>query len=177
MKKFIVVILSFTLFFDAHAANGVKKMETAESLTMALVIKHESFKSNTYLCPANKLTIGYGFTDEALVKKGTITRSEADKILAKRVAEEVAWVKKTFPKLKSEKHVAAIADLAYNVGHDTLCWKTVNGKRVHTNAYTYLAAGNIQKAIPEILEFRCAGGKVLRGLVKRRADEKAYLLA
>lgn len=154
-----------------------KDNESIEALTRKLVVAHEGFRSKAYVCPAGKLTIGYGFTDKTLVAKGKITRTEADRILDARIAKEVVWVKATFPKLKTDKQIAAIADLAFNIGHDKLCWKTVAGKRVHTNAYNYLVAGDINKAIPEILEFRCAGGKVLNGLVKRRNAEKAYLLA
>lgn len=175
-KTILTTILAIILTLAGHTYAGGYKM-TAEDLTIGLIVKHEGFRPTVYTCPGGEPTIGWGFTDDDLIKAGTITREKADTILRARVRDEIAWVKTTFPCLKTEKQIAAIADLAFNVGHDKLCWKKVNGKRVHTNAYNYLKAGNINKAIPEILEFRLAGGKVMKGLVKRRAEEKQYLLA
>lgn len=47
--------------------------------------KHEGFRDTTYFDGNGIPTIGYGFTDSALVKKGKISEQEADKILAKRI--------------------------------------------------------------------------------------------
>lgn len=47
--------------------------------------KHEGFKDTTYLDGNGIPTIGYGFTDSSLVKRGKISQKEADKILLKRV--------------------------------------------------------------------------------------------
>lgn len=167
MNKFLVMVNAIALALIASA-------DTLDD-ACKLIKEHESFESKVYVCPAGKKTIGYGFTDVKLIAKGRISRREADEILRSRVKSELNWVKSTFPKLDSKQQVA-IASLAYNIGHDKLCWKTVNGKRVHTNAYTALKAGNWKRAAREISEFRCSNGGVLRGLVKRRSAECKLLL-
>lgn len=50
--------------------------------------KHEGFRDSTYFDGNGFPTIGYGFTDPALVKKGKISEQEADKILTKRIKSD-----------------------------------------------------------------------------------------
>lgn len=177
MKKIMLVLAligGIVMGTEAKPVNPANN--NAELLAISLIAKHEGFRSKVYICPAGKPTIGYGFTDSDLVKKGTITRAEADKILGKKVRSELMWVRKTFPGL-NQKQQAAVVSLAFNIGHDKLLWKTLKtGERVHTNAYLKLVAMDFEGAAREIAEFRLCKGKVLAGLVKRRADEIALLV-
>lgn len=170
MGKILAVVLTIgvTMITEAKPFN-------TELEAIALIAKHEGFRPTPYLCQGQKWSIGYGFTDKELVAKGKITRAEADRQLGIRVRKEIVWVKKTFPKL-SDRQLVAIVSLAFNTGHDTLLYKKVNGKRVHTDAYLRLIAGDYEQAAKEIAEFRLANGKVSNGLIKRRADEIRYLI-
>ena len=46
--------------------------------TVKFLKQHEGFKDSTYTDGNGVATIGYGFTDSALVKKGKISRVAAD---------------------------------------------------------------------------------------------------
>ena len=62
------------------------------------------------------MTIGYGFTDPDLVKKGTITRQEADRELGKRVRKELVFIRSHIQGL-TPRQEAAVVSFVYNVGH------------------------------------------------------------
>lgn len=172
MNKIIVAIAATMLVTVTYADNTA--FNTVDH-SIKLIKQFEGFHSEVYTCQAGKLSIGYGFTEKELIAKRTITRAEADEILKCRVVAEIEWVRKTFPKLDAQQQVA-IVSLAYNIGHSKLLWKTVDGKRVHTNAYTALQKGDWNRAAKEIREFRMAGGVVSAGLVRRREAEMKYLL-
>lgn len=122
----------------------------------------EGFRAHAYKCPAGVWTIGYGRTSG--VTSSSVTS---------RAAEE-AWFNKYVEGLEKEvsvymeEHGYAIVDyqlqaltsFIYNLGYGSLMKLTNNGKR---------SIIEISKKIPE---YNKGGGKVLPGLVRRRAWEK-----
>lgn len=140
-----------------------------------LIAKYESFRATPYVCDGGKKTIGYGCTDPAVVALGKITEVKARSILRARVVKELAWVEETFGKNLTDKQKVALISAVFNIGRQGLCWKTVKGKRVHTRFYDAVIARNWAKANKELQDWNKAGGKVLNGLVKRRAEEGKLL--
>ena len=63
----------------------MNKLTKQEERTLALLKKYEGFKDTVYLDGKGIPTIGYGFTDPALVKRGTISQADADARLLKEV--------------------------------------------------------------------------------------------
>ena len=61
------------------------KKKTGFQKTLEFLKKYEGFRDTVYLDGNGIPTIGYGFTDPALIKKGKITRAEADKRLEQEV--------------------------------------------------------------------------------------------
>lgn len=62
---------------------GVRlKVETSEKC-ISLVKRFECFISHAYLCPANKLTVGYGHCGEDVKQGMVITEKEAEQLLKK----------------------------------------------------------------------------------------------
>lgn len=126
------------------------------------IAKHEGFRAEVYKCQAGKKTIGYGFTDPKYIAKGKMTKTEAKKILRERVAKDLKFVEREFPKFNS-KQLVAITSLVFNIGQDRF---------LKSQCYTKLKTEHYVQAMAELVEFRLANGKVSNGLVCRRADER-----
>lgn len=154
--------------------------QTASAALIPFVARHEGFVGRAYRDPGGVVTIGYGFTALSTIfaaywngrhgrtlKLGdTITRPEADVILAKVVAEEYAPpVALRFGDL-SQHCFDACTDATYNAGAATLKdrWATA------------LASGDLPRAGDLLRATRVtAAGKRLFGLVRRREDEARLL--
>lgn len=133
--------------------------------TIEKIKEFEGFRSSVYYdLGGNKgtPTIGYGFTDKALINKKYITRKEADEILAKKVIDTYESVckyldsKHYHPNLNQ---LCALTDFTYNLGMGNLKKLCAYGFR---DLYTIGA---------KIKLYNKAGGKVLKGLQKRRQWE------
>ena len=116
-----------------------------------------------YVCPAGKLTIGYGH----VIKKGEsftrITKQRAEAILLTDMAiAESAVDRLVSVPLKSYQH-AALVSFTFNLGSGNLARSTLLRK---------LNAGDYNGAANEFGRWVYSKGKILNGLVKRRKEEK-----
>lgn len=137
------------------------------SLTAAGLISiatWEGFKEEAYIpVPGDVPTIGFGSTEG--VKLGdTISVPAALNRLEKdvRAAEDAVRSCVTVPLTQGE--MDAYTSLAFNIGGEAFCGSTLVKK---------LNAGDYRGACEEIKRWHFAGGKSLKGLVDRRADEYA----
>jgi lysozyme len=150
------------------------------------LIKHfEGFASQPYLCPAGVLTIGYGHTREDVdgdslerwAKSGRVmSLHEADVILTHDLTRFEEWVEALAPHT-SENQFAALVSFAFNLG---------TGALARSALLKYCQAGQNEKAAREFIDWDehgkvikgwvYASGKMLPGLVKRRAAERALFL-
>jgi lysozyme len=136
-------------------------------LNLSIIKKYEGLKLNAYICPAGVPTIGFGSTfypDGRRVKLGDkITITEAESILLhdiKRFEKEV----RTGVKIEiTNNQLSALISFVYNVGASAFRKSTLL-RKVNANP-TDLTIHN------EFMRWTRAGGKVLPGLVKRRAEE------
>lgn len=132
-----------------------------------LIGEFEGFRAHAYLCPANVWTIGYGFTKG--VKKGdTITRGQADARLVHELGDFGDQVEKMVKVPLKQCQFDALVSFAFNVGVGALRDSTL---------LKLLNAGNYAGAADQFTRWNKAGGKVLPGLVKRRAAEKELFLS
>lgn len=135
--------------------------------TMSFLRKHEGFRDTTYLDGKGIPTIGYGFTDSALVKKGKISRAEADKRLRQEVINREAFLSKmkNWDKI-SDSSRTALRSYYYNYPA---------GFKDTTKFMRAWNAGNYEEAIRQV----DAGmnDKVNKGLRTRRLEEQALLKA
>lgn len=136
-----------------------------------LIKKYEGFRNHPYLCPAGVATIGYGNTfygDGTRVKMTDppVTKKTADALLRTIVAHFERGVNELVKKEITQSQFDALVSFAYNVGLHAL------------KTSTLLRKVNLDPDHQEIgFEFRRwnkAGGKVLKGLSKRR-NEEAWL--
>lgn len=126
-----------------------------------LIKKYEGCRLTAYKCPAGVLTIGYGHTEG--VKAGQkITQAQADNLLVSDMPKYEAKVNKYAKYGFNQNEFDALVSFAYNIG--SIDQLTANGTRTKAQ---------IAEKIPA---YNKAGGRVLSGLVKRRADEKALFL-
>lgn len=133
-----------------------------------VIKKYESFEPCPYLDAAGIPTIGYGTTYYPNGKKVTMDDEEISKetafyllsIIIEQFEKEVLkYVKKEL----TQNQFDAIVIFIYNVGggnfKNSTLLKRINENTLHTDIPT------------EFLRWNKAGGKVLRGLVKRRLEE------
>lgn len=133
-----------------------------------LIKKWEGLRLTPYYCSGNKLTIGYGHTSAAgepiVTPELRITASEAEDILKRDLAKFEAIVLRVINAPISENQFAAMVSLCFNIGGSAFAKSSV--ARL-TNARDYHGAAE------SFALWNKAGGKVVAGLVKRRADEAA----
>lgn len=129
-----------------------------------LIKKYEGCSLKAYKCPAGVWTIGYGTTvypDGAPVKQGdTIIQAKADALLIDYVINQIEPHIQDLYLTDNQKE--ALTSLIYNIG-----WPAFSKSK----CYKAIKAGDLCTAYVE-WEWIKAGGKVLPGLIKRRAEEK-----
>ena len=120
-----------------------------------------------YVCPAGFWTIGYGHLCEQ--DHPPITQDEAEAYLAQDLVKALSATLRYCPVLATEPEgrLAAIVDFTFNLGAGRLQASTLR-RRVNQR--------NWSEAATELARWVYGGGKVLPGLVTRRAAEASLLL-
>lgn len=129
-----------------------------------IIKKAEGLKLKPYLCPAGVLTVGYGHTGNV---KGTITEAEAEALLkADLLKFEEAVLKHVRVPLKQHQFDALVS-FVYNVG---------TGAFANSTLVKLLNQGKYKEAADQFPRWNKSNGKVLPGLVTRRAKERELFL-
>ncbi len=138
-----------------------------------LCLVFEGMCLKPYLCPANVPTIGVGSTfyesgTRVTLADPAITRERALALLEWELNHCLPKVKALCPGLKDwgDKATASILDFAFNCGTGALSGSTLR-RRIN--------ADDVNGAQAELMKWVRGGGRVLPGLVKRRAAEAALL--
>lgn len=137
-----------------------------------LIKEFEGFRAQTYDDGVGVLTIGYGTTAAADVgirpRPGmTVTQEEAEWYLQKALTKFAQQIKPQIAAPINENEFAAFMSLAYNIGPTAFA---------KSSALRHFNAGDKAKAAKAILLWNKAGGKVLKGLVRRREAERKLFL-
>lgn len=130
---------------------------------LKLLKDSEGCELKAYRDAAGVLTIGYGDTGD-VVEGQTITMAEAEARLASRLPYFERSVEGMVKVPLSQGQFDALMDFVYNLGSEALRASTLLRK---------LNAGDYAGAAAEFPRWIHAGSKVLPGLVKRRALERA----
>lgn len=126
-----------------------------------LIRRFEGLRLKAYTCPAGVLTIGYGSTGKHVKPGMVITVEQADELLTKDLARFEDGVNRLAP-ITTDNQFAALVSFAFNVGLGNLEESTL--LRMHRD-------GHYGAAAKQFARWNRAAGKVLPGLVKRRAAE------
>lgn len=122
-------------------------------------------KFKPYICPAGVLTIGWGHTNHhgrRFGKNDIWTQAECDEALAEDLAGFEQVVSRRVKVKLSQPQFDALVSFAYNCGEGNLSKSTLLKK---------VNAGDFEGASREFAKWNKGGGKVLAGLVRRRASE------
>jgi len=136
-----------------------------------LIKKYEGFRNHPYLCSANVPTIGYGNTyypngNKVTLNDPPITKQRAEELLLIIVASFEKGVNRLVKSSINQNQFDALVSFAYNLGVTALSTSTLL-KKVNVNP-------NDPSIKNEFKKWVNAGGKRLKGLVRRR-NEEAFL--
>lgn len=127
-----------------------------------LIKTFEGYRSEAYLCPAGKWTIGYGHTSG--VREGdTCTKEAAEDFLKEDLQWAEAAVNAQDLRL-SQTQFDALVSLVYNIGSGSF----ENSTLLKMLKQDTIARDTLEK---EWKKWKHSGGKELKGLVRRRAAE------
>ena len=136
-----------------------------------LISSFEGCELKAYLCPAKVWTIGFGTTvypNGVKVKKGdSCTLEQAKQFKAHDLKRFEKTVNDLVKVPLTQNQFDALVSLTYNIGTGAFEKSTLLKK---------LNAGDYQGAADQFTVWNKGGGKVLQGLVNRRAKEKEVFL-
>jgi lysozyme len=128
----------------------------------SLIRRFEGCFLVAYLCPAGVWTIGWGSTGPD-VKKGTVwTQEQADARMRVDARMFALGTLKMCPNIPDEERLCGVSDFSYNLGLTRLKASTLRRR---------ILANDWYGACDELKKWNRGGGRVLRGLVLRRAAE------
>jgi GH24 family phage-related lysozyme (muramidase) len=132
------------------------------------IIKHfEGCYFEPYLCPAGYPTQGWGRVVKSL-NLPMIDQQTADQWLSEDVTRFAVRVAKLIKVPVTDEQYAALISFAYNLGCGRLRASTLLHK---------LNQGDIRAAADEFPKWNKAGGRVLKGLTRRRLAEQQLFLS
>ena len=128
-----------------------------------LIKQFEGLYLQAYRCPAGVPTIGYGHTAGVAMGQ-TITQQQADDYLRRDVRQFERAVERQVSVPLTQGQFDALVSFAFNLGEGALAQSTL---------LRLLNAGDYAGAAAQFDRWNKAGGRVLPGLVRRRAAERA----
>ena len=136
---------------------------------LAIIKKFEGFRAKPYRCPAGVATIGYGSTyyaDGRPVKMtdAPITEAQAQELLQATLAKYEDCVNGAVKMPINQNQFDAFVSFTYNLGCGAFRKSTM--LQLFNTGYAGAAAAQFNR-------WTRGGGKVLPGLVARRAAERA----
>lgn len=136
-----------------------------------LLKEFEGLKLKPYKCSAGVPTIGYGTTmidgRPVTMKTLPITESQAEDYLRHDLEKFEDGVLSRVKVDLSQNQFDALVSFAYNVGL---------GNFGGSSLLRELNKGNYKVAADKLLDWKRAAGKIVPGLVRRRAAERALFL-
>lgn len=143
----------------------IKKMKTSKA-GIDLIKQFEGCRLEAYLCPALVWTIGYGHTNG--VKKGDkITELQAETFLTIDLQKFEKAINELVTVPINQNMFDSLASFVFNIGIGAFKGSTLL-KLLNKKEYG-LAACQFER-------WNKAGGKILSGLMKRRAAEKKLFI-
>ena len=149
-----------------------------------MISHHEGVRQTPYKCPAKLWTVGVGhvmFPEQGKLKidqrdafvppieaMRKYSMEEVDAILRADLARFEKGVATYCPVPLTRGQFDALVSFSFNVGLGTLQRSTLRQK---------VLRGDMEGAAEELLKYCMAGGKILKGLQKRRIDERALFLS
>ena len=138
-----------------------------------LIKHHEGVRNRPYRCPAGLWTVGVGHLigdGKSLPESWNriFTQEEINAILKKDLLRFEKGLTKLLPNVKLKQHeFDSIISFCFNLGLGCFQRSTIRQA---------LLRGDKEVAMESLVKYCRAGGKILKGLQKRRLDEKQLFL-
>ena len=145
-----------------------------------MIKHHEGVRQRPYKCPAKLWTVGVGhvlYPRQGALKleerdnvpleykdDRTFSMEEVDDILRRDLERFERGVERYCPVKLTQGQFDALVSFSFNLGLGGLQRSTLRQK---------VLRGEFESAAEEFLKYTIGGGKVLKGLVNRRNDERA----
>jgi lysozyme len=145
------------------------ELETNEE-GLQIIKDSEGFRPMAYICPAGKITIGFGsrrVRGKAVQMGDTITENEANEQLKIDVKKFEHGIISLVKVQLSQNQLSALVCFTYNIGVGAFAKSTL---------LKLLNQGNYVAAADQLLRWNKAGGRELLGLTIRRQKERALFL-
>ena len=143
---------------------------TCSPAAIDLIKQFESLRLEAYLCPAGVWTIGWGHTEG--VRDGLrITEDLAEEFLRRDVAGVEQGLPTAIHAPLTQGQHDALVSLCFNLRGGAFRLPSIAPRLV-----AKMNAGDFMGAADELLDIDRANGKVLPGLVRRRAAERALFV-
>ncbi len=133
---------------------------------LRLIQYHEGLRLTAYKDSAGVPTIGYGST-KGVQMGDEITETQALELLEADVERHADGVRESVDVPLTQHQFDAVVSLTFNIGIGAFKRSTLLRR---------LNDGDYQGAADEFLRWKHAGGRVLRGLVRRREAERKLFL-
>jgi lysozyme len=158
-EKDVMAVIRKKLSLSALVGTG------AAALLYVMIPRYEGEVLRGYRDPIGIATKCYGDTEDVVVGKA-YSRADCLRSLESALLKHAGPVMECVPQLAdySDGEKAAAVSLAYNIGVNAFCKSTIARN---------FRAGDRRGACAGFPAWNRAGGKVLKGLVIRRADEAA----
>lgn len=147
---------------------GIAGLTVAGSLAVQTVGGFEGLRLAAYRDVVGVWTACYGETKG--IRPGMkFSKATCDNLLVDSLIEHEKGMRRCMkqPDRVPEKSYVAFVSFTYNVGIGAFCGSTLARK---------LNAGDLRGACNELPRWNRAGGRVVKGLVNRRADERSMCL-
>lgn len=137
-----------------------------------LIKLYEGYSSSPYLCPAQHWTIGYGAIWGLDGKRVTedhpdISKDQADQLLRRDVRKSQVAVLRLIKVPLEDGQFDSLCSFVFNLGSNSLQSSTLRRK---INRGDYIGAAD------EFPRWVFAGGRKLKGLIKRRKHERLMFI-
>lgn len=131
---------------------------------IAIIKKYEKFRSNPYKDYGGTWTIGFGHTQGVHANTQPVSEEYALKLLREDVFEAEEAVERLVTYELTSNQFSALVSFVYNIGQ---------GNFERSSALYCLNAGDFEGVGKHMALWNKDAGKVMGGLVDRRADEAA----
>lgn len=139
---------------------------------LGIIKRFEGWSSKVYRCPAGISTIGYGSIwdangDRVTMAHPPITKKHGSMLLRREITHVERAIGKLIKVPLTLNEFSALCSITYNIGSGNFQASTLRRK---INMGDYIGAAD------EFPKWRKAGGRILGGLVRRRAAERNLFL-
>lgn len=144
-------------------------LTVAGALAIGLVGGYEGLRTKAYYDVVGVPTVCFGET-RGVEMGDSYTVDECKAMLGTALTEFETGMRKCMvrPDAVPDKPYVAFLSFTYNVGVGAFCKSTLARK---------LNSGDMRGACNELAKWNRAGGRVIRGLIRRRAEERALCLS